>query len=204
MHLRKPSPGTVIAVVALFFALAGSAIAAHHYLITSTKQIKPSVLKALKGNRGLAGSVGPAGLKGETGAKGEIGAKGETGPPGPTTLSKLTEVRSAFAKTTEFEPGEFAAFAVAECPLGSHAVSGGSFIEGEEVFESYNEREPEFLGGGAAWGVFVYFNKLEGGAGAIAYCAKEGSAVQASPLSPAERRSRFVRFARQRRAERHR
>jgi len=83
MHLRKPSPGTAIALLALFFAMGGTAIAAHHYLITSTKQIKPSVLKTLRGNKGASGLKGETGLKGEKGEKGETGVKGETGLRGP-------------------------------------------------------------------------------------------------------------------------
>ena len=43
-RIRRPSPGIVVALVALFFALGGSAIAAHHYLITSTGQIKPGAI----------------------------------------------------------------------------------------------------------------------------------------------------------------
>ena len=81
MHIRKPSPGTAIALLALFFAMGGTAIAAHHYLITKTSQIKPSVLKALKkaGPKGATGVKGETGLKGDKGDKGE---KGETGAPG--------------------------------------------------------------------------------------------------------------------------
>jgi hypothetical protein len=56
-------PG-VIAVGALIFAMAGGAWAAQKYLITSTKQIKPSVLKQLQG------AAGPAGSQGTTGAVG--------------------------------------------------------------------------------------------------------------------------------------
>jgi len=41
----------VVACLALFVASTGTSIAASHYLITSTKQIKPSVLKSLKGRR---------------------------------------------------------------------------------------------------------------------------------------------------------
>jgi hypothetical protein len=52
MHPRKPSPGSIVASVALFFALSDTAIAAHHYLITSTSQIRPSVLRKLRGNTG--------------------------------------------------------------------------------------------------------------------------------------------------------
>ena len=38
-----------MATLALIFAMSGGAYAASHYLITSTKQIKPSVLGHLKG-----------------------------------------------------------------------------------------------------------------------------------------------------------
>jgi len=62
--MHRPSPATTIASVALFFSLAGTGLAAGKYLITSTKQIKPSVLSSLKGKegpRGLQGIAGPAG-----------------------------------------------------------------------------------------------------------------------------------------------
>ena len=90
---RWPSPSMAIAIAALFFALGGGAVAAiqSHYVITSTKQIKPSVLKALKGPKGpagqsvtgLSGPQGPQGPIGATGATGATGAKGATGPAGP-------------------------------------------------------------------------------------------------------------------------
>ncbi len=43
----RPSPTTVIAVLALVFALGGSALAASRYVITSPSQIKPGVLRSL-------------------------------------------------------------------------------------------------------------------------------------------------------------
>jgi hypothetical protein len=67
---RRISYSNVVATLALVFALgAGSAYAAHklHYLITSTKQIKPSVLKTLHGAAGPAGAPGAAGAPGPTG-----------------------------------------------------------------------------------------------------------------------------------------
>ncbi len=91
------TPSTVIATVALVFAMTGGAYAAGHYLINSTKQISPKVLKQLKGAKGangapgangaqgLAGAAGPQGPGGAAAAKGETGApgaKGETGAPG--------------------------------------------------------------------------------------------------------------------------
>jgi hypothetical protein len=88
---RRLSPAMVVACLALFVASAGTSIAASHYLITSTKQIKPSVLKQLKGARGPAGrSASPAaalpgqkGATGATGAQGAQGLKGDTGATGP-------------------------------------------------------------------------------------------------------------------------
>ncbi|HTA15367.1 MAG TPA: hypothetical protein VK781_10980 [Solirubrobacteraceae bacterium] len=68
--------------LALVFAMTGGAYAAGKILITSTKQIKPSVLHQLQGK---AGSKGPAGLQGPAGPQGPAGAagsKGETGAPG--------------------------------------------------------------------------------------------------------------------------
>ena len=72
----------VVAALALFLALGGSAVAARHYLLTSTKQISPKVLKKLKGKtgpRGLTGATGPQGLQGPQGTQ---GVKGENGAPG--------------------------------------------------------------------------------------------------------------------------
>jgi hypothetical protein len=74
---RRFNYANVTATLALFFAMTGGALAASHYLITSTKQIKPSVLSALKGK------AGPAGAAGANGANGAAGEKGPQGPQGP-------------------------------------------------------------------------------------------------------------------------
>jgi hypothetical protein len=71
---HRPSVTTVVACLALFFALGGSALAAKKYLITSTSQIKPSVLKSLQGKRGPAGTPGTPGAPGAAGAAGAVGA----------------------------------------------------------------------------------------------------------------------------------
>jgi Collagen triple helix repeat (20 copies) len=83
---RRPSPAMVVACLALFVASTGTSIAASHYLITSTKQIKPSVIKALKGAKGPAGQgvAGAAGAQGPQGPKGDTGAAGSTGSTGAT------------------------------------------------------------------------------------------------------------------------
>jgi hypothetical protein len=101
---RRVTFVNVAVTFALVFAMSGGAFAAGKFLITSTKQIKPSVLKQLQGKTGAAGAqgpvgpvgaqgprgaegkpggTGPEGKVGATGPKGETGAKGTAGPPGP-------------------------------------------------------------------------------------------------------------------------
>jgi len=80
---RHLNYANVVATLALVFAMGGSAIAANHYLINSTKQVNPKVLRKLKGNAGAKGAGGPQGLRGLTGAQGTPGARGTTGLPGP-------------------------------------------------------------------------------------------------------------------------
>lgn len=79
---RRPWAATPIALVALFASLGGTAIAASHYLITSTKQIKPSVLSQLRGNRGARGLPGPQGADGQQGPNGDAGPQGVPGDQG--------------------------------------------------------------------------------------------------------------------------
>ncbi len=49
VHSRRPSASAIIALIALVFAVTGGALAAKRYLITSTDQISPRALKALRG-----------------------------------------------------------------------------------------------------------------------------------------------------------
>lgn len=81
--MRRPYTfASLIAIVALVFAMAGGAWAAKKYLITSTKQISPSVLKKLKGKRGAKGAAGVNGINGANGATGPVGPQGSPGAPG--------------------------------------------------------------------------------------------------------------------------
>jgi hypothetical protein len=80
---RRLSYANVTATLALVFAMSGGALAANHYLITSTKQINPSVLKKLTGKAGASGSAGATGPGGPAGATGPGGPAGPSGPQGP-------------------------------------------------------------------------------------------------------------------------
>jgi hypothetical protein len=79
---RHLNYANTVATLALVFAMSGGALAATHYLITSTKQIKPSVLKSLQGKVGAAGAQGPAGAAGSQGPQGPGGPQGPLGGKG--------------------------------------------------------------------------------------------------------------------------
>jgi hypothetical protein len=82
-RLRKHiTPATVIATVALVFAMTGGAYAAGAFKISSTKQISPKVLKALKGANGKNGANGAAGAQGPAGPAGAVGPAGPGGAAG--------------------------------------------------------------------------------------------------------------------------
>jgi hypothetical protein len=102
-------PTTVVAYLALFVALTGStAYAAKHYLITSTKQIKPSVRKALRGH---TGHTGPTGVTGATGAPGPLVA---------VLPSGKTETGVYFAEGTATTVGDLASSSISfTVPLAS-------------------------------------------------------------------------------------
>jgi hypothetical protein len=87
---KRMTYANVAVTLALVFAMSGGAYAAGRYVITSTKQISPKVLKLLEGKNGAVGPAGPAGSQGPqgaTGAKGETGAAGANGRDGTNGTS---------------------------------------------------------------------------------------------------------------------
>ncbi|MHB8532780.1 MAG: hypothetical protein ACYDC2_08670 [Solirubrobacteraceae bacterium] len=146
----------VVATLALVLAMAGGAAAATHYLITSTKQISPKVLTALKGAKGQAGAPGQTGApgpggaagpggasgakgetgargeKGETGARGEAGVKGERGEQGAEGKlgGPATHWRTTIA-TAGASKAEPARVTLAEAP--PFKLVGHCFLEGADT-----------------------------------------------------------------------
>jgi hypothetical protein len=108
--MKRPSAALVVASLALFVSLCGTGIAASHYLITSTRQISPRVLRALRqvGPRGATGPAGPAGTAGTAG------------------ITSIKYVTATTQSDAAFYPGggiaEMAASAV--CPPGYVAIGG--------------------------------------------------------------------------------
>ncbi len=71
---KRLSYTNVAATLALVLAMSGGALAASKYIITSKKQIKPSVLTSLSGKRGKTGATGKPGPQGVQGNPGSAGA----------------------------------------------------------------------------------------------------------------------------------
>jgi hypothetical protein len=112
----------VVATLALVLAMSGGALAAKHYLINSTKQINPKVLKTLHGAKGARGGLGPtggAGPQGIQGPEGKRGARGEKGDAGFSALSLMPK--------GEHESGEFSVSAPG-------ALEVGETVEGVATF----------------------------------------------------------------------
>ena len=97
-RLRRRFTYTNVAMtLALVFAMSGGAFAASKFVITSTKQIKPSVLKQLQGKAGKAGAAGaqgPVGPQGPPGANGKDGTNGANGTNGTSGKSVVSAVAS--------------------------------------------------------------------------------------------------------------
>jgi hypothetical protein len=96
---KRVTYANVVVTVALVFAMSGGAYAASKYLITSTKQISPKVLKSLQGKtgkpgaNGAPGAPGPVGPAGPQGPAGAAGAKGENGAAGTSVTSAESKAK---------------------------------------------------------------------------------------------------------------
>lgn len=143
---RLGIPG-VLAIIALVFAMVGSAYAAKGVIIKRLNQISPSVQKKLKGKVGPVGPAGPAGPAGQQGVpgpagpkgdKGDNGAPGIAGPAGnPWTAGGIlpsgsTETGSWFSAGG---PGELAVISFAIPLAAGLEIDDAHFIdfEGKEV-----------------------------------------------------------------------
>jgi hypothetical protein len=153
MKRFRPTPALAIALVALFVALGGSAFAATHYVITRTTQIKPSVVRALRGKTGPAGRAGPA---------------------GPVALVGATEVDGPLVAIA---PGAGQS-SVATCPAGSRLLSGGGKVvtpnaDGLATSQASADR--------TSWiAVAGNTGTAAGTVQAVAYCVPSGRAIAAA------------------------
>jgi hypothetical protein len=117
----------VAATLALFFSVSGGALAAKHYLINSTNQISPKVVKALAGKSGktgaagLTGREGPGGKEGPTGREGPVGQEVSAGKEGKEGRQGPSNGFQAFKNSVGLPTGP-------EATVGSLAVPAGSYV----------------------------------------------------------------------------
>ncbi len=128
------SYSNVVATLALFFALTGTAVAGGKLLITggnvknhsltgvdvkrgslSLQTLSPAARAQLKGNRGLPGANGPRGDTGPAGAQGATGAQGSAGKGVTTAIETGPDVSdyqdlTPLASHDITTPGDFVIF----------------------------------------------------------------------------------------------
>jgi hypothetical protein len=128
---RHLNYANVVATIALLFAMSGGALAANHYLVNSTRQINPKVLKKLRGKtgrtgaKGVTGTNGPAGPAGPAGSQGPAGGFAEVLPSGKTTRG-VYAVQSAPGPEIGFSTISFAATLASEPTV--HYIPHGEVV----------------------------------------------------------------------------
>jgi hypothetical protein len=146
---RRLTYANVVATLALFVALGGSAYAATQLKKNSvgTRQLKNGAVTeaklaaaaqaALRGAQGPRGEAGPKGVAGAPGSSGAPGAPGERGAPGvegppghegSSALGKVFLQERAYAGDNV--PAESVALMKVNCPTGSQAIGGGGEVQG--------------------------------------------------------------------------
>jgi hypothetical protein len=160
---RHLNYANIAATLALVFSMSAGAVATTHYLINSTKQINPKVIKKLKGRSGATGVRGPVGKEGspgKTGSAGAVGASaafntnsGENALWWPTTAGQVQTVSSLSLPAGEFSvSGKLIADndgpdAIVRCELvlGETTIDPG--YDGIEVATAPNDRHTMVLAG---------------------------------------------------------
>ncbi len=138
----------IAAVFGVLAITSGAFAAKHHYLITSSNQIKKGAVsrsdlskrarKALQGKDGQTGAMGPQGVAGAQGPKGATGPAGPQGLKGDTGISGY-EVRTwRYSKddaNSDMGPGYVGvgggAIATVACSAGKVALGGGYWFTSE-------------------------------------------------------------------------
>jgi Collagen triple helix repeat (20 copies) len=134
---------TLVAVLVAVLTVTSGAFAAHHYLITSSSQIKngavsltdlsPAARNALQGQQGANGAAGPQGPKGDTGA---TGAQGPQGAKGVSGYEVRTWRYSKDDANSDMGPGYVGvgsgAIATVACSPNKVAIGGGYRFTSED------------------------------------------------------------------------
>lgn len=136
----------IVVIAAVFGVLAitsGAFAASHHYLITSSSQIKKGAVsrsdlskravEALQGRDGSTGATGPQGPAGDQGPKGATGPggpqglKGQQGPKGDTGATGDSYLDGAYYSVAYYDKGDTngGAIATVACKATTDTAIGG-------------------------------------------------------------------------------
>jgi hypothetical protein len=148
--LRRLSPAMIVALIALFVALTGTAVATTSALITGRQIANGSITGLDVKNRSLTpadfrGSVrGPVGPQGPQGAQGVQGPQGAKGDPGATNLV----IR--FSDRTSANPSDSH---TALCAANEQATGGGWWVQAGDpkVTETEPSGNPTPVGWYVRW-----------------------------------------------------
>jgi hypothetical protein len=166
----------------------GSAVAANRWLITSTHQIKPSVLRQLHGARG---STGPVGVRGPAGLNGLPGAQG---PAGGFSTANVIETTGAQASMCASGGGPCdVGGSFAACPPGAVVLGGGWSGPLSDASIGFNLP----IGNGSAWDVVAINNApIAESFTPYAVCAVGSGAMARARGNVAADASRYLELAR--------
>ena len=145
--VRRPSPGTAIALLALVMALVPNADAATRAVkralladnakrvggVKVSKRARPRTLLPLDRRGRFPASVLPEGAAGPAGPQGPPGSPGRDGAPGATGPSGATNVRVRLSPTFSVPPND-AVDLTAVCQQGERATGGGVRMTGTADF----------------------------------------------------------------------
>ncbi len=160
---RRLTFANIALTVALLLAMSGGAYAASKYIITSTKQISPKVLKQLRGATGATGSQGPQGLQGKEGAAGKNGTNGTNGTDGKDGTAGKDGTNGESVTNTPLASGN------ANCAEGGAELTVGS---GTPTYACNGESATGFLKQGhseyGTWSATISASEYPGVAGEFA------------------------------------
>ena len=208
---RRLTYTNVALTLALLFAMSGGAYAAKRYLITSTKQISPKVLKQLQGKAGPAGSVGPQGPSGPAAPAGPAGSKGETGANGANGLSVIsTESKAKIGPCkeggSEFQAASGITFACngekgKEGTFGGQTLPAGKTLTGMWAASTFGLAAPPNPGFGRALAAVSFplpvspaLESKDGKPGALYIGVEEGEGEAKENLPEAEINGQMVKL----------
>jgi len=185
---RLIARGGVLAVAIL--ALSGTALAAKHYIISSSTQIKPGAISASRlsksARKSLTGKIGPAGAPGPTGPSGAPGPTGPSGAPGttgPTGPSHGYSTGFGAPVNLEADATEHTLMSLT-VPAGSYVVTArlqGLTVAGGSPSNTYRY-DCALYGGAAFTNIDNYSARVGAAVGVESYPTFQGGYAGAGPI----------------------